>query len=169
MSVTALLSPFLDFLLWILFSDCSESLFDAFAVMKRVPVASWWSPAERANIRSSTFIMLAWTSCLRSGLEHKCCPLFVQMHAHILAVCCSLLLSRGHTVCQSYTSRILSSACLLSLALVLIFTNIAHNNGRDYHSSCYIGQLVIYVILLNETEGRRKEWRSKPSILCWVE
>lgn len=33
--------------------------------MRRAPVASWWSPAERANTRSSTSTMLDWTSWVR--------------------------------------------------------------------------------------------------------
>lgn len=36
-------------------------------VMRLLPAASWWLPAERANIRSYTSIMLAWTSWLRSS------------------------------------------------------------------------------------------------------
>lgn len=52
-------------------------------------------------------------------LEHSCCPLFVQMHAHILTEFCSLLIARGHTVCQSYPSCSLLPTPLICLPLSL--------------------------------------------------
>lgn len=53
------------------------------------------------------------------GLLLSICALFVQMHAHILTEFCSLLISRGHTVCQSYPSCSLSSTPLICLPLRL--------------------------------------------------
>lgn len=75
----------------------------------------------------------------------------MQMHAHIHTWLCSLLASRGHTVCLSYPSLSLSSTLLVCLPLFLLpsftFRSIRYTNGSNYRLS-----EVIYLIFLKYTK-----------------